>query len=295
MTCASRSTAHGKSDGTKPANLKLSKRATRGRFVAVPTTRDDGIEDAADWQRRVIGRSLRTAVERSVDRGGNLIRAAAIVLARSDGEDITVQAVADEAGQSLRTLYQYFESKDDLMLAVFEEAMRTYASLIERSIRDLTDPLDRLAGAMVAALRMPEMRGIGVERGLVRLRVKLSEVAPEKVGCAQRSVTTLVKNLVEAASTTGQIDVADPDAAAFMLLSLNAAYITTATLGNDSGVPRPDVAWLTAVCLRGFGADLDEGWYETLLSRLGLPVDGTSHAGSERLSKVSTERAMESP
>ena len=57
----------------------------------------------------------------------NLIRAAAAVLERSNGEDITVQEVADEAGQSLRTLYQYFESKDDLLLAVFEEAMRTYA------------------------------------------------------------------------------------------------------------------------------------------------------------------------
>ena len=62
----------------------------------------------------------------------NLISAAAAVLDRCNGEDITVQEVADEAGQSLRTLYQYFESKDDLLLAVFEEAMRTYARLIER-------------------------------------------------------------------------------------------------------------------------------------------------------------------
>ena len=55
-------------------------------------------ESDADWQRRVVGRSLRTAAERSVDRGMNLIRAAATVLARSNGDDITVQEVADEAG-----------------------------------------------------------------------------------------------------------------------------------------------------------------------------------------------------
>src|SRR5271154_4843621 len=84
-------------------------------------------DSEADWQRRVVGRSLRTAAERSVDRGMSLIRAATTVLARSNGDDITVQEVADEAGQSLRTLYQYFESKKDLLLAVFEEAMRTYA------------------------------------------------------------------------------------------------------------------------------------------------------------------------
>jgi AcrR family transcriptional regulator len=273
----------------------VGKHVTRSGSVAVSTTRDDQIDDTADWQRRVIGRSLRTAVERSVDRGSSLIRAAAIVLARSDGEDITVQAIADEAGQSLRTLYQYFESKDDLMLAVFEEAMRTYASLIERSISDLADPLDRLAGAIIAAMRMPELRGTGIERGLVRLRVKLSEVEPGKVGRAQRSMTILVKKLVEAASATGQIRVTDPDAAAFMLLSLNAAYTTAEMFGNDSGVPRPDVAWLTSVCLRGFGAELGPDWYETLLSRLSLPSDRMARSGSTRRSKGTIKRATEGP
>ena len=137
------------------------------------STREKLAEAAdADWQRRVVGRSLRTAAERSVDRGMNLIRAAAAVLERAEGEDITVQEVADEAGQSLRTLYQYFESKDDLLLAVFEEAMRTYAVLIEESISQLDDPLERLAGAMVAAVRMPEVSGRGFDRGLVRLRLR---------------------------------------------------------------------------------------------------------------------------
>jgi AcrR family transcriptional regulator len=126
-------------------------------------------ESDADWQRRVVGRSLRTAAERSVDRGMNLIRAAATVLARSNGDDITVQEVADEAGQSLRTLYQYFESKNDLLLAVFEEAMRTYAQLIEEAIADLDEPLERLAGAMLAAVRMPELSGAALDRGLIRL------------------------------------------------------------------------------------------------------------------------------
>ena len=116
----------------------------------------------------------------------NLIRAAATVLARANGEDITVQEVADEARQSLRTLYQYFESKDDLLLAVFEEAMRTYAQLIEGAIADLNDPLERLAGAMVAAVRMPELTGTELDRGLVRrasqtLRIQAGAGGPSPV------------------------------------------------------------------------------------------------------------------
>src|SRR3546814_16673774 len=125
----------------------------------------------ADWKRRVVGRWLRTAAERSVDRGLSLINAAVSVIQRSNGADITVQEVADEAGQSLRTLYQYFESKDDLLLAVFEEAMRTYASMIERATKELTDPLDRLARAMLAAVRMPEVSDTEHGRASGRERV----------------------------------------------------------------------------------------------------------------------------
>ena len=222
--------------------------------------RDDLESDVeADWHRRVVGRSLRTARERSVDRGMNLIRAAVTVLDRSNGEDITVQEVADEAGQSLRTLYQYFASKDDLLLAVFEEAMRTYTKMIARAIDDLSDPLERLAGALIAALRMPEHSGTGVDRGLTRLRLKLAEVDPQHVGEAQAALTSLVRELAEAAAADGRITVRDPEGATFMVLSLNAAFITAQTLGNDAGVRRPELFAVVAFCLHGLGADVDDG------------------------------------
>src|SRR3546814_13448751 len=66
---------------------------------------------AADWQRRVVSRSLRTARARSIDRGSTLIRAATALLERSGGDTFTVQDIADEAGQSLRTLYQRSEER----------------------------------------------------------------------------------------------------------------------------------------------------------------------------------------
>ena len=105
--------------------------------ISSPQLAAEEAEGTADWQRRVVGHSLNGARRRSIDRGARLIRAAAKVLERTNGESLTVQEVADEAGQSLRTLYQYFESKDDLLLAVFEEAMRTYARMVEGAIADL--------------------------------------------------------------------------------------------------------------------------------------------------------------
>jgi AcrR family transcriptional regulator len=236
----------------------------------------------ADWQRRVVGRSLRTAAERSVDRGMNLIRATTRVLARANGQDITVQEVADEAGQSLRTLYQYFESKDDLLLAVFEEAMRTYAELIDKAIADLDDPLERLAGAIVAAVRMPEFSGAAMDRGLIRLRLKLSESQPEMIGRAQTAVASLISGLVQAASEAGQLDAADPEGATFLILSINAAFISAETVGNDAGVRRPDLIGITSFCLRGLGAELDHSWYERVNARLHFPArEAAIHAARE--------------
>jgi AcrR family transcriptional regulator len=211
----------------------------------------------------------------------NLIKAATAVLDRANGMDITVQDVADEAGQSLRTLYQYFESKDDLLLAVFEEAMRMYAQLVERSIQEIVDPLERLAGAIVAAVRMPELTGSGVDRGLVRLRLRLSETRPEMVGRAQSAITTLVRGLVQAAAESGQIQYADPEGVTFMILSLNASFITSGTVGNDAGVGRPSVVDFASFCLRGLGAELNDNWYDTISSRLILPTPRrTSGSGS---------------
>lgn len=238
-------------------------------------------EAGADWHRRVVDRSLGPAAQRSIDRGSSLIRAAATLLERSGGDSFTVQDVADEAGQSMRTLYHYFESKDDLLLAVFEEAMRTYARMIEDAIADLSDPLERLGGGVIAAVRMQEYSGSGVTRGLARLRLKLAEVDPELIARSQEPVTTLMRGLLEDAAEAGRIETDDLDGSAFMILALRSAFITSRTLGNDYGVELPSVHLLTAFCLRGLGASPDDDWYESIDSRLVMPTGGiTLDAGT---------------
>lgn len=236
--------------------------------VPVPVDEQGAV---VDWHRRVVGRSLRTATMRSIDRGGALIRAAATLLERSDGESFTVQDVADEAGQSLRTLYQYFESKDDLLLAVFEEAMRTYAELVGAAVADLTDPLERLAGAMLTAARLPESSRNGVNGGLARLRLKLSEAEPELLGRSQAPIAAALRDLVAAAIEAGQVPPTDPEGATFLLLALNTAAITSRTLGNDTGLEPPDPVDLVGFCLHGLGASVTAAELRAVEGRLRLP------------------------
>jgi AcrR family transcriptional regulator len=236
-----------------------------------PDVLDDADTATTDWQRRVVGRSLKTAKKRSIDRGAGLIRAAAVLLERSNGDNFGVQEVADEAGQSLRTLYQYFESKDDLLLALFEEAMRTYATMIRGAIAPFDDPLERLAAAIVAAVRIPEQNRTGIDRGLARLRLKLGESAPDLVARSQAPVTSILSELVAAAAEAGQVHAPDPEAAAYMIAALNSSFVTSHVLGNDVGLRVPDVVELTTFHLQALGARVEPAWLDDLMERIELP------------------------
>ena len=243
-----------------------------------------------DWQRRVVGRSLQTATKRSIDRGAGFIRAAATLLERSNGEGFTVQDVADETGQSLRTLYQYFESKDDLLLAVFEEAMKTYAQMIRTAIADLDEPVERLAGAVIAAARMPERSASGVDRGLARLRLKLGEVDPELVARSQEPITTLFRDLVADAVAGGTIRDCDADHAAYMITSLKSAFVISHTLGNDTALRLPDAMALTAFCLDGLSASRSDGWLAGVAGKIRMSPSaehpGVVAAGRKRRART---------
>ena len=150
--------------------------------------------------------------------------------------------------------------------------MRTHARLTEGAIAKLEDPLDRLAGAMVAAARMPEFSGSTADRGPIPLCLKLSESRPEMVGRAQTALTSLIPDLVESAAGAGHITVEDLDCATLRILTTNAAVITAQTVGNDKGVRAPDLAVLTSYCVRGFGADLAGDWYDRVNAQLRFPA-----------------------
>ena len=150
-----------------------------------------------NWQRRVVDRSLSKATQRSLDRGAALIEAAARLMERTKGDTFTVQDVANEAGQSLRSFYQHFGSKDDLFLAVFEEAMRIYAMLLLRDIDRYDKPLDRLIAGVISVAHLTRRSSQGIVVVLSRLRMQLTEVDPQLVASSTSPVTSALRDLVE--------------------------------------------------------------------------------------------------
>ena len=251
-------------------------------------TADADGADAADWHRRVVHRSLDDARRRSIDRGARFIRAAAKVLERSNGSSLTVQEVADEAGQSLRTLYQYFASKDDLLLAVFEEAMRTYARIIRAAISELDDPVERLAAGIIASARVPALHDrAGLDRGLSRLRLQLGQADPTLIARSQEPLTALFRELTDAALQASDAVGLATERATYFLASLRTAFVLSLTLGNDLTLDLPDALDLSSFCLAGLGIVRPRRWHEAVDARLQL--DGSD--GRSVLRRLAKKRA----
>ena len=96
-----------------------------------------------------VARSLDPARARAEQRVQRFLDAAIELMQNDSGRDFTVQDVVEKSGQSLRSFYQYFAGKHELLLALFEEAVRSTAERLETVIAETDDPLERLHRAVV--------------------------------------------------------------------------------------------------------------------------------------------------
>ena len=105
---------------------------------------NEGAADATSLRDLAVARSLDPARVRAEKRVQRFLDAATELMSTSTGKDFTVQEVVERSGQSLRSFYQYFNGKHELLLALFEEALRVTAEQLAEAVDRLDDPLDRL-------------------------------------------------------------------------------------------------------------------------------------------------------
>jgi AcrR family transcriptional regulator len=104
-----------------------------------PTTDRPG-----SWRELAVARSLDPARARAEQRVQRFLDAALDLMHNDSGKDFTVQDVVERSGQSLRSFYQYFAGKHELLLALFEESVRSTAEHLQAVIAEEDDPLERL-------------------------------------------------------------------------------------------------------------------------------------------------------
>ena len=129
-------------------------------------------EKLSPWQERTIERNLIDAKKRLLTKSTRFVQAARSLLDETGSMDFTVQEVVERSKLSLRGFYQAFASKDDLLLALFEEYMASGAEMQREMLRRIDDPVERIhayLGSYWGSVQDPR-----VTRALVQFHLTLA-------------------------------------------------------------------------------------------------------------------------
>src|SRR5580693_4965141 len=80
----------------------------------------EGDESMPEWKRLSIERSLQGPRARAQERTDRFVAATIELMEERGSIEFTVQDVVDRSKMSIRTFYNFFASKDDLLVAVHE-------------------------------------------------------------------------------------------------------------------------------------------------------------------------------
>jgi AcrR family transcriptional regulator len=149
------------------------------------------------WQRRALDRSLSDARARALARSSRFLSAAMDLLRETGRVDFTVQQIVERSELSLRSFYQHFSGKDELLLALFEELITQFAEDLGREVEGIDDPVERLEayvrGFLVRADASPRVGG----RALTSYHLGLAADQPGDFTKAMSAQLELLGSIVQ--------------------------------------------------------------------------------------------------
>jgi AcrR family transcriptional regulator len=168
------------------------------------------------WRQRAVSRSLSAARSRAEQRVQRFMDAAFELIDQKGTTEFTIQEVVDRSKQSLRGFYQYFDGKDELLLALFEETVRESVEDIREAVESESGPVERLRAFTIRLhewcepLDTPRKRGAHNRRPISEFSLQLAVNHPDRVRAAMVSVTRILLELLDDAVAANVIKVADP-------------------------------------------------------------------------------------
>ena len=210
------------------------------------------------WRERAVSRSLNAARSRAEERVQRFLDAAFELIDEKGSTEFTIQEVIERSKQSLRGFYEYFDSKDELVFALFEETVREADKDIRAAVDAESDPLERLH---VFCIRLhewcdpgetPRKRGTHDRRAISDFSMHLAVNYSERVRAALRPDSRLLRDLLAAAAVAGAIRVSDSRRTAAMVQqSVMSSWFGNRLVNSKQRITAEET-W--QFCLRGLGA-----------------------------------------
>jgi AcrR family transcriptional regulator len=227
-----------------------------------PVIEPSSNDPAPSRRELAVARSLDPARARAEKRVQRFLDAALELMQTAPDKEFTVQEVVERSGQSLRSFYQYFAGKHELLLALFEESVRSTAEQVSEVIAD-EEPLERLHGFVVEYYRAcrPAPPGRSTRRdpvlGMAEFAQQLLTAHPKEASRAFGPIVALLEEVLEQAAEAGVIrpDVHNSRIAGVVLQAImfNAFATTISGSSVDPGDDAGDELW--GLLLHGIASD----------------------------------------
>jgi AcrR family transcriptional regulator len=203
------------------------------------------------WQVRALDRSLADTRARSVARLSLFVAAARSLAEETGSSSFTVQQVVARSGQSLKSFYRYFESKDDLLVALLEEDIAVGALFLRELIDGHETPTERIREWLVGLFELMSAGDKGYVAVLVRESQRLAETRPDLLDAAVAPFLELLAGELERGVAAGVVRAADAQRDAHLVFQLTLSTIHDLVSGRDPRPPAEVVAYLWDFCWGG--------------------------------------------
>jgi len=213
----------------------------------------DGEQEPA-WRQRAIDRSTQPARLRAAKRVQRFLNAAREIIAEKNSTEFTVQEVVDRSKQSLRSFYQYFDGKHELMLGLFEEEIDA-AVVSLRAASAEGDPLDRLRAAVIVLYEQTSLQAGGVQPLFMEFAQRLMVDHSDEVAVAFAPLFEYLASIVEDAADAGLLRPGRPRRLAQMVMQAVTATAERSRAGSAIRAHPIKSEELWEFCLHAIASD----------------------------------------
>jgi AcrR family transcriptional regulator len=173
------------------------------------------------------------------------------VLLSQGAERLTTTRVADRAGVSVGTLYQYFPNKQSLLFAVLEDHLEKVAQAVEDACEQARQkPLTEMIKQVVEAFVDTKIAGADISVALYKIAPDVGGLVLVKRG-TQRMRKAIVQMLESAPDTN---TAPDEFAVQTMLAAMSGAMRSVLETGGSPAVMRKLREQLVLLCQSGIAA-----------------------------------------
>jgi AcrR family transcriptional regulator len=213
----------------------------------------DGTVTDARWRERSLERSLKSARDRAMSRGDRFMAAATELVRETNRTDFTVQQIVERSKMSLRSFYQHFASKDELLLALFEEAISQATARLRLQVDGSVDPIDRLRTYVIGLHDMKDEDPTNqTNRAFTIYHLRLAESHPAEFAHAIAPLVDLLLEIIEAGVTAGCFrDDLPAEQQAMILTQTLVSTVQMTVLGVHMAKTNVTSEQLFAFCLGG--------------------------------------------